>query len=79
MKTEAGPAQLFPKLTEHQVYAMRVGTVAYQMMHPYNKESPASAIHYKSLVTPSMRKPSKSMSKHLGMGPLFGGKNGGTI
>lgn len=77
--THAGPAQLFPHLTEAQVYALRIGTPAYQMIHPYNKEAPPSHAHYKSLVSPSMRKPSKSIAHHLGMPVLYQGKNGGTI
>jgi hypothetical protein len=77
--TQVGKARLFPHLTEKQVMAQRIGTPAYQMIHPYNKESPASGIHYKSLVQPSMRKPYKSMAHHLGMPVLYGGKNGGGV
>jgi len=78
-KSHVGPAQLFPHLTEAQVYALRIGTPAYQAIHPYNKDMSLSSAHYKSLVQPSMRKPSKSIPHHLGMAPLYQGKNGGTI
>ena len=77
--TLVGQARLFPHLTEKMVYAQRIGTPAYQAIHPYNKEAGPSSIHYKSLVTPSMRKPNKSIAHHLGMPVLYGGKNGGGI
>jgi len=77
--THAGPAQLFPHLTEAQVYALRIGTPSYQAIHPYNRDLSLSKAHYKSLVQPSMRKPSKSIAHHLGMPVLYGGRNGGTI
>lgn len=74
-----GQARLFPHLTEKMVFAQRIGTPAYQMIFPYNKEGGPSSSHYKSLVMPSMRKPNKSMAHHLGMPILYGGKNGGGI
>lgn len=81
--TLVGQARLFPHLTEKMVFAQRIGTPAYQMVHPFNKEGGSlgkdMAEHYKSLVCPSMRKPSKSMAHHLGMPVLYGGKNGGCI
>lgn len=81
--TMVGQARLFPHLTEKMVMAQRIGTPGYQAIHPYNKEGGSLGKHmdghYKSLVQPSMRKPSKSMAHHLGMPVLYGGKNGGTI
>jgi hypothetical protein len=77
--TMVGQARLFPHLTEAMVMAQRIGTPAYQAIHPYNGESGPSHTHYKSLVTPSMRKPNKSMAHHLGMPVLYGGKNGGGV
>jgi len=78
-----GQARLFPHMSEAMVMAQRIGTPGYQMIHPYNAEGGSMAkhmgAHYKTLVCPSMRKPSKSMAHHLGMPVLFGGKNGGTI
>lgn len=81
--TMVGQARLFPHLTEKMVMAQRIGTPAYQALHPYNKEGGSlgkdMAGHYKSLVQPSMRKPNKSMAHHLGMPVLYGGKNGGGV
>jgi len=77
--TLVGQARLFPHLTEKMVFAQRIGTPAYQMIHPYNKEAGPCMTHYKSLVQPSMRKPNKSMAHHLGMPVLYGGKNGGGV
>lgn len=74
-----GQARLFPHLTEKMVFAQRIGTPAYQMIHPFSKDHAPSTSHYKSLVQPSIRKPSKSIAHHMGMPVLYGGKNGGTI
>jgi hypothetical protein len=64
---------IFAPYTAEQVEAIRMGTPAYQTIHPYNKamSSGTPASHYKSLVQPSMSKASKSMPKHLGMNSLF--------
>ena len=72
---------IFPHLTERQVFMLRVGSPAYQMIHPFNKDSMSSATHgtYKAVVTPSIRKKNASMPHHLGMLPLYRGKNGGSI
>jgi len=77
--TQVGKAHLFPNLTEKMVMAQRIGSPAYQMIHPYNKEAGPSHTHYASLVQPSMRKPNKSMAHHLGMPVLYQGKNGGGV
>lgn len=72
---------LFPHLTEAQVFMRRVGSPAYQMIHPFNRESMSVATPstYKAVVQPSMRKKNASMPHHLGMLPLYRGKNGGSI
>jgi hypothetical protein len=64
---------IFAPYTEAQVEAIRMGTPAYQMIHPYNKalRSGTSDAHYKSLVQPSMSKANKSMANNLGMLPMF--------
>jgi len=64
---------IFAPYTEAQVQALRMGTPAYQAIHPYNKamRSGTSDAHFKSLVQPSMSKPSKSLPKHIGMPSLF--------
>jgi hypothetical protein len=66
---------IFAPYTEEQVQAIRMGTPAYQMIHPYNKamSSGTHDAHYKSLVQPSMSKVNKSMQKHLGMLSTFTG------
>lgn len=78
-ETTAGKATLFPTLSAPQVFAIRMGTPAYQMIHPYNKEmkSGLPSSHYKSLVQPTMSKHNKSMASHLGMNATqIGGKLG---
>jgi 5-methylcytosine-specific restriction endonuclease McrBC GTP-binding regulatory subunit McrB len=78
-ETETGKAMLFANYSAPQVFAIRMGTPAYQQIHPYNKEMSAGmpASHYKSLVQPSMSKHNKSMSSHLGMNATqIGGKLG---
>ena len=72
---------IFPELSERQVFMLRVGTPAYQMLHPFNKDSltVAKKDTYKAVVQPSMRKKNASMPHHLGMLPLYRGKNGGSI
>jgi hypothetical protein len=64
---------IFAPYTDAQVQAIRMGTPAYQMIHPYNKamRSGTSDAHYKTLVQPTMSKTNKSMAKHLGMPSLF--------
>ena len=64
---------IFAPYTEAQVQAIRMGTPAYQMIHPYNKvmRSGTPDAHYKSLVQPTMSKKNKSMAKHLGMPAMF--------
>lgn len=64
---------IFAPYTAEQVEALRMGTPAYQMIHPYNKamRSGTSDAHFKSLVQPTMSKSNKSMAKHLGMPSLF--------
>ena len=64
---------LFAPYTDAQVQAIRMGTPAYQMVHPYNKamRSPTMDSHYKTLVQPTMSKVNKSMAKHLGMNSLY--------
>jgi len=64
---------IFAPYTDAQVQAIRMGTPAYQMIHPYNKamRSGTSDAHYKTLVQPTMSKSNKSMAKHLGMPSLF--------
>jgi hypothetical protein len=68
-------ANIFAPYTEEQVQAIRIGSPAYQMMHPYNKvlSSGTSDKHYKSLVQPTMSKANKSMASHLGMPSMFTG------
>jgi len=78
-ETTAHKATLFADYTAPQVFAIRMGTPAYQQIHPYNKEMSAKmpASHYKSLVQPTMSKCNKSMSSHLGMNATqIGGKLG---
>jgi len=78
-ETTTGKATLFADYTAPQVWAIRMGTPAFQMIHPYNKEmrSGTAASHYKSLVQPTMSKHNKSMSPHLGMpATQIGGKLG---
>lgn len=80
-ETEGGKATLFANYSAPQVFAIRMGTPAYQMIHPYNKEmrSGTAGSHYASLVQPTMSKCNKSMSSHLGMNSLqIGGKQSGT-
>ena len=80
-EVEGGKATLFAKYSEAQVQAIRMGTPAYQVIHPYNKEMSAGLpkSHYASLVQPTMSKHNKSMSSHLGMNAIqIGGKLGGT-
>jgi len=70
---------IFAPMTEEQISALRVGTPAYQMLHPYNKSmrSGTPDKHYKTLVQPTMSRHNKSMSKHLGMQATYiGGKLG---
>jgi hypothetical protein len=64
---------IFAPNSAEQVEAMRMGTPAYQQIHPYNKamRSGTGDAHYKSLVQPTMSKPNKSMSKNLGMNSMF--------
>ena len=81
-EVEKWRAFLFPKYDVAQVYAIRIGTPAYQMLHPYNKEMRAGLgdKHYKSLVQPTMSKHNKSMSKNLGMNATqIGGKLGNVL
>jgi len=78
-ETEAHKATLFADYSAPQVWAIRMGTPAFQMIHPYNKEmrSGTASSHYKSLVQPTMSKHNKSMSSHLGMNATqIGGKLG---
>jgi hypothetical protein len=78
-ETSAHKATLFASQTPAQVFAIRMGTPAFQQIHPYNKEmsSGTPASHYKSLVQPTMSKHNKSMSPHLGMNATqIGGKLG---
>jgi hypothetical protein len=78
-ETEAHKATLFADYTAPQVWAIRMGTPAYQMIHPYNKEmrSGTASSHYKTLVQPTMSKHNKSMASHLGMpATQIGGKLG---
>lgn len=64
---------IFAPYSDEQVQALRMGTPAYQVIHPYNKamSSGTPASHYKTLVQPTMSKPSKSLPKHIGMPSLF--------
>lgn len=64
---------IFAPYTEAQVEAIRMGTPAYQQVHPYNKamRSGTPDSHYKTLVTKSMSKVSKSLPSHLGMPQIF--------
>jgi len=66
---------IFAPYTDAQVQAIRMGTPAYQMIHPYNKamRSGTSDAHYKTLVQPTMSKQNKSIQKHLGMPSMFVG------
>lgn len=78
-ETERGKATLFADYTAPQVWAIRMGTPAFQMIHPYNKEmkSGTAGSHYKTLVQPTMSKHNKSMGSHLGMpATQIGGKLG---
>ena len=78
-ETTTGKATLFADYTASQVWAIRMGTPAYQQIHPYNKEmrSGTADSHYKTLVQPTMSKHNKSMSSHLGMNATqIGGKLG---
>lgn len=80
-EVETGRAMLFANYSAPQVFAIRMGTPAYQMIHPYNKDMSAGLpkSHYASLVQPTMSKHNKSMSKHLGMNSLqIGGKLAGS-
>jgi len=56
--TEGKKATLFADYTAPQVFAIRMGTPAYQQIHPYNKEmsSGTPASHYKTLVQPTISK-----------------------
>ena len=81
-ETTAHKATLFADYSAPQVWAIRMGTPAFQMIHPYNKEmsSGLHASHYKSLVQPTMSKHNKSMSSHLGMNSIqIGGKHSGAM
>jgi len=64
---------IFAPYTEAQVQALRMGTPAYQAIHPYNKamRSGTNDAHFKSLVQPTMSKQNKSMASHLGMPSMF--------
>jgi hypothetical protein len=64
---------IFAPYTAEQVEALRMGTPAYQQIHPYNKamRSGTKDAHFKSLVQPTMSKANKSMAKHLGMPSMF--------
>ena len=64
---------IFAPHSAEQVEAIRMGTPAYQQIHPYNKamRSGTGDAHYKSLVQPTMSKANKSMSKNLGMNSMF--------
>jgi hypothetical protein len=64
---------IYAPYTDAQVEAMRMGTPAYQMIHPYNKamRSGTSDAHFKSLVQPSMSKTNKSMAKYLGQPSMY--------
>jgi hypothetical protein len=64
---------LFAPYTEEQVQALRMGTPAYEMLHPHNKimSSGTPDKHYKSLVQPTMSKVNKSMAKNLGQSSMF--------
>lgn len=78
-ETEAHKATIFADYSAPQVWAIRMGTPAFQMLHPYNKEmrSGTPHSHYKSLVQPTMSKHNKSMAHHLGMNAIqIGGKSG---
>lgn len=64
---------IYAPYTAEQVEALRMGTPAYQMIHPYNKamSSGTKDAHFKTLVQPTMSKSNKSMAKHLGMPSMF--------
>lgn len=64
---------IFAPYTEEQVQALRMGTPAYEMLHPHNKimSSGTPDKHYKSLVQPTMSKQNKSMAKYLGQPSMF--------
>jgi len=66
---------IFAPYSAEQVEALRMGTPAYQMLHPHNKimSSGTPDKHYKSLVQPSMSKSNKSMAKYLGQPSMFVG------
>lgn len=66
---------IYAPYSEEQVAALRMGTPAYQRIHPYNKAMSAGVkdSHYKSLVQPTMSKGNKSMASHLGMPSMFVG------
>ena len=73
-------ANIFAPYSDEQVQALRIGTVAYEMLHPMNKimSSGTPASHYKSLVQPTMSKVNKSMAKNLGQPSMFiGSKHNG--
>jgi hypothetical protein len=72
---------IFAPMTAEQVSAVRMGTPAYQMLHPYNKamSSGTPDKHYKMLVQPTMSRHNKSMGKHLGMPATFIGGRVGTL
>jgi hypothetical protein len=73
---------IFAPYTDAQVQAIRMGTPAYQMVHPYNKamRSGTPDAHYKSLVQPTMSRHNKSMASHLGMNSLVvGSKHNGLM
>jgi hypothetical protein len=80
--SEGLKVNIFTPYTAEQIGAIRIGTPAYQMIHPYNKamSSPTKDAHYKSLVRPSMSKANKSMASHLGIPSTFiGSKFNGLV
>jgi hypothetical protein len=66
---------IFAPYSDEQVQAIRMGTIAYEMLHPMNKimSSGTSDKHYKTLVQPTMSKVNKSMAKNLGQPSMFVG------
>lgn len=66
---------IYAPYSAEQVEALRMGTPAYQMLHPHNKvmSSGTPASHYKSLVQPTMSKKNASMAKYLGQPSMFVG------
>ena len=75
-------ANIFAPYSDEQVQAIRMGTIAYEMLHPQNKimSSGTPASHYKTLVQPTMSKVNKSMQKNLGQPSLFtGSKHNGLM